>query len=221
MLDSPHGLLILTLLSYQAVDQLWCLLCLLICLPIHSHWLWHGQGCRSFEAKSCAWLCATQDRPHQTQIVHQIFFKSVRMMALLMFGSLQETSYISVCAWLQRFCKHHHFHFSPSTLLDSQLPLRQAPCDWAISADHVMWLAATFDRHLWMAVYAKVFRVSEEGMKSSGHFFQSPFCLSSVCTCAGLIVPPGQSTAASDPDHLIYFNSTPRPTISLCTLCQI
>ena len=51
------------LLPCPAADQMWYLLCLPVCMPVHSHWLWHGQGSRStevFAAKHCAWLGASQ-----------------------------------------------------------------------------------------------------------------------------------------------------------------
>ena len=32
------------LLPWQAVDQLWCVLCLSIYLPVHSRWFWHGRA---------------------------------------------------------------------------------------------------------------------------------------------------------------------------------
>ena len=55
---------------------MWYLLCLLVCLPVHFLWLWHGQCSRStevFAAKECVWLCqcvsfrAAHPRPHLLQ----------------------------------------------------------------------------------------------------------------------------------------------------------
>ena len=53
----------------KAVDQLWYLLCFLVNLHVHSHWLWCAQDSRSTEvflAEDCAWLCASHGSPFQT-----------------------------------------------------------------------------------------------------------------------------------------------------------
>ena len=56
-------------LPCQAADQMWCLLCLPVYLPVHSHWLWCAQTSRStevFVAEESAWLWARQGSPFQT-----------------------------------------------------------------------------------------------------------------------------------------------------------
>ena len=87
-------------LPCQATDQMWYLLCLLVYLPLHCHWLQHAQDSRStevFVAKDCAWLCASRGSPFQTPPFCRRFIESVRMMACVICASRWEANHCIAC----------------------------------------------------------------------------------------------------------------------------
>ena len=89
------------LLPCQAADQMRCLLCLSVYLPVQSHWLRLAQDSRStevFVAEDDAWLCASQGSPFQTPpFAGGRFIESVRMMACAICASRWEASHCIAC----------------------------------------------------------------------------------------------------------------------------